>query len=69
MAILFIFYTIAATLISHRFWASPDAATQGADLINFFKNLAIIGGFVLLFAEGGGRYSVDAWRAMPQGTR
>ena len=63
MAVLFSLYTLAATLISHRFWASPDAATQGADLINFFKNLAIIGGFTLLFGAGGGRYSVDAWRA------
>jgi putative oxidoreductase len=28
---------------------------------NFFKNLSIMGGFLLLFVTGGGKYSIDAW--------
>ena len=28
-------------------------------MVNFYKNLAIIGGFLLLATVGGGRYSVD----------
>lgn len=31
--------------------------------INFFKNIAIAGGFLALAAQGAGRYSVDAWLA------
>jgi putative oxidoreductase len=27
----------------------------------FFKNLSMFGGYLLLFAVGGGRYSVDGW--------
>ncbi len=31
---------------------------------NFYKNLSIIGGFLLLSVTGGGRYSIDAlWAA------
>lgn len=62
LAFGFIAYTAAATLIAHRFWADPRGPAQTADFINFCKNLAIIGGFVLLAATGGGYYAADAWR-------
>ena len=34
-------------------------AYRGANAINFYKNVAIIAGFLLLATTGGGRYSVD----------
>jgi putative oxidoreductase len=53
---------IVATLISHRFWELQDAARR-AQVTQFSKNVAIIGGFVLLHAAGGGRYAVERlWR-------
>lgn len=59
-SLLMILFVIVATGISHRFWEFA-AAARTAQESQFFKNLSIIGGFLLLFVAGGGRYSVDAW--------
>jgi putative oxidoreductase len=55
-----ILFVIVATGISHRFWEYAEAARRAQES-QFFKNLAIIGGFLLLYAGGSGRFSVDAW--------
>jgi putative oxidoreductase len=65
-AILFVFYTLATSLAEHRYWAKPGAG-QVDTMEAFYKNLSIMGGFLLLFVSGAGRYSVDslsgfAWR-------
>jgi putative oxidoreductase len=61
-ALLMIAFVIVATLISHRFWELQDAARR-AQLTQFSKNMAIIGGFALLHAAGGGRFAVERlWR-------
>jgi hypothetical protein len=46
-------------LIGHHFWTMEGAARY-ANVINFYKNLGIIGGCLLLYVTGPGRYSVDA---------
>jgi putative oxidoreductase len=61
-ALLMVAFVIVATLISHRFWELADAARR-AQVTQLSKNVAIIGGFVLLHAAGGGRYAVERlWR-------
>jgi putative oxidoreductase len=61
-ALLMIAFVIVATLISHRFWELQDAA-RSAQVTQFSKNMAIIGGFALLHAAGGGRFAVERlWR-------
>ena len=61
-ALLMIAFVVVATLISHRFWELQDAARR-AQVTQFSKNVAIIGGFVLLHAAGGGRYALERlWR-------
>ena len=61
-AALMVAFVIVATLISHRFWEYQDAARQ-MQQTHFSKNMAIIGGFVLLFVQGGGRFAVARlWR-------
>jgi putative oxidoreductase len=57
-SLLMILFVLVATGISHRFWEFADAARRAQES-QFFKNLAIIGGFVLLFVTGPGRYSLD----------
>jgi putative oxidoreductase len=59
-ALLMIVFVITATLIAHRFW-EYDGSARYAQLINFSKNIAIIGGFLFVFVSGGGRYSLDRW--------
>lgn len=57
-SLLMITFVIVATAISHRYWEFVDAARRTQES-QFFKNLAIIGGFLLLFASGPGRFSLD----------
>jgi putative oxidoreductase len=61
-ALVMIVFTIVATLIGHRYWEIADAALRRMQQAHFAKNLAIIGGLVLLAVTGGGRLSVDGWR-------
>ena len=57
-AALIAVFTVVATLISHRFWEYADV-TRRAQQVNFQKNICIIGGYLLLVATGGGRFSLD----------
>ena len=57
-ALLMFFYTLGTALIGHRYWT-----IKGADRVDsmdgFYKNLAIMGGFLLLYINGAGKYSID----------
>lgn len=52
-------YMIPTTLVFHHFW-NLEGAERQMQMINFMKNLGIMGGLALLFAYGPGRYSLDA---------
>jgi putative oxidoreductase len=58
MAILLALYTFATALLGHHFWTMEGPA-RAAGEINFFKNVSIIGGLLLLYLTGAGRYSID----------
>jgi putative oxidoreductase len=51
-------YLIPTTLLFHNFWdyAGPERIAQSA---SFMKNLAIMGGLLILMAHGAARQSVD----------
>ena len=53
-----ILFMIPTTLIFHAFWnyAGEQRLPQ---MVNFMKNLAIIGGLAVLTAQGAGRFSID----------
>jgi putative oxidoreductase len=51
-------FTAAATVFFHNFWAMP-ASEQMMQQIQFVKNLAVIGGLLLLASAGPGALSVD----------
>ncbi len=57
-ALLFIVFLLVITPIFHNFWAVPPEQ-MAAQKINFLKNLSILGGMLLLFGFGPGRYSLD----------
>jgi putative oxidoreductase len=61
-ALLLALFTLLAALIGHRFWEITDAAQRGNQLIHFWKNIAMIGGFLALYVAGAGAFSVDARR-------
>ena len=62
-SVVILLFTVVATLIAHRFWEYAPGAARQMQQINFFKNVAIVGGFVFLAAHGGGRYCLEQlWR-------
>src|SRR5262249_46806159 len=58
LAWLFFFWLILGGYFGPPFWAM-GGPPRGLNMVNFYKNLAIIGGYLLLATAGGGRYSVD----------
>lgn len=59
LALLLAAYTLATALIGHPFWAL-EASARTAAQIGFFKNLSIIGGLLVLYIQGPGRYALDS---------
>lgn len=59
VSLLLLLFTIIATFSSHAYWTYP-AAQQTAQASNFWKNVAMMGGFFTLFVTAAGRYSLDA---------
>jgi len=58
VAYAFVVYLIFIVFLAHNFWDMQGAA-RGANMAHFYKNLAIMGGLLLLALQGAGRYSVD----------
>ncbi len=57
-AVVIFLFIIPVTLVFHNFWAVPAAEAQ-MQMIQFMKNLAIMGGMLYIAAFGAGRYSLD----------
>ena len=53
-------FLIPTTLIFHNFWAVTDAMQHQDQFIHFMKNVAILGGLLMVVAHGAGGLSVDA---------
>jgi putative oxidoreductase len=62
-ALLMFLYTLGTALIGHRYW-TMKGADQVDNMDGFYKNLSIMGGFLLLYITGAGKYSVDALRSI-----
>jgi uncharacterized membrane protein YphA (DoxX/SURF4 family) len=54
---------VVEALIGHRYW-TLTGADQVARMDGFYKNLSIMGGFLLLYVTGAGKYSIDALRSV-----
>ncbi len=60
-ALILALYLVLVTLCFHNFWAYQGVAQQ-AQMVNFLKNLAILGGLLRLASDGPGAISLDARR-------
>lgn len=56
-AILLLMYWVPVTFIVHDFWTYPRELVR-LQSIFFMKNIAIIGGLLMLVGKGSGRYSI-----------
>ena len=54
-------FTLVATFVFHNFWGVPADQAMVQQLM-FYKNIAVVGGLLLLAAHGAGAWSVDAKR-------
>ncbi len=57
-ALVIFLFLIPVTVIFHNFWAVDPEQMRG-QLIQFQKNLAIMGGMLYVFIAGPGAYSLD----------
>lgn len=58
LALLLLIYTFGTALIGHHYW-TMSGMTQYENMINFYKNISIMGGLLLLYISGAGKYSLD----------
>jgi len=61
-ALLLFLYLIPVTLVMHGFWDYRGIQRQ-MQLIEFLKNLAIMGGLIYAALYGAGALSIDGWLA------
>jgi putative oxidoreductase len=59
LSLLLALYTLATAIIGHHFWTMSGMERVEAE-INFFKNVSIMAGLLLLYLTGPGRYSLDS---------
>ena len=55
-------FTLVATVIFHNFWGMPPEQVMVQQLM-FFKNIAVVGGLLVLAAHGAGAWSLDGKRS------
>jgi putative oxidoreductase len=60
-ALVLAVFTLVATVFFHAYWAVP-AEMQMVQQLMFFKNIAVVGGLLVLAAFGAGGWSLDAKR-------
>jgi putative oxidoreductase len=58
-ALILVLYTLGTALIGHRYWTIKGAGKIDS-MDGFYKDLSIMGGFLLLYITGAGKYSIDA---------
>jgi putative oxidoreductase len=57
-ALLIFLFIIPVSLVFHNFW-TMEGAQAAMNRIQFLKNVAIMGGMLMVAAFGPGRYSID----------
>ncbi|HAV1627494.1 TPA: DoxX family protein [Enterobacter hormaechei subsp. steigerwaltii] len=58
LAVIFVFYTLGTAVIGHHYWDMTGDAVL-PNMINFYKNVSIAGGFILMAITGPGAISLD----------
>ena len=59
LALLMFLYTLGTARFGHHYW-TMTGSERVDNMDGFYKNLGIMGGFLLLYIAGPGKYSIDA---------
>ena len=60
---LIVIFLVPVTLMMHKFWAINDPMMAQVQMVMFMKNMAILGGALLISQFGAGPFSLDARRS------
>jgi putative oxidoreductase len=58
---LLVSFLVPVTMMMHNFWAVPDPATSQIEKATFIKNVAMLGGALVISYFGAGPLSLDAF--------
>jgi putative oxidoreductase len=56
--LVLLFFTVVASFSSHAYWNAPEAQ-RVSQATNFWKNISMMGGMIVLFVSAAGRFSLD----------
>lgn len=51
--------TLVISIYMHNFWAMPEGLERNHETQNFFKNMGIMAGLLIMASLGTGRFSLD----------
>jgi len=57
---LIVLFLVPVTLAMHKFWGITDPMMAQTQMVNFMKNLSMLGGALLISQFGAGPFSLDA---------
>lgn len=63
-ALVLALFTLVATVLFHNFWAMPADQAFMQQLM-FMKNIAVVGGLLVVAALGGGAWAIQREQAVP----
>lgn len=58
-AALLLFYLLVGNFYFHNFWIINDPVMHKLEMVQFLKNLSLMGAMLLIVANGSGPYSLD----------
>jgi len=51
---------VPVTFVFHHFWTIADPGARQMGMVDFLKNISIIGGAMMILVHGAGPYSLDS---------
>jgi putative oxidoreductase len=64
-AAMIIVFLVPVTLVFHHFWTVTDPVTRSIQMVDFMKNISILGGALMILIHGPGEYSLDSRAKAP----
>jgi putative oxidoreductase len=59
-AAMIIVFLLPVTLVFHHFWTVADPGARETEMIEFLKNISMLGGAMVILIHGAGPFSLDS---------